>query len=52
MTAVGEAWQAGMRDPAELARQVKLPRYEGRSGYDEWLPLSVERAWAFYHIGW
>lgn len=52
MAAVGEAWEAGVRDPGQLVREIRLPKYETWVGYEEWLPLNVERAWAYYHMGW
>ncbi len=52
MAAVGKAWQAGVRDPAELVQRIRLPRYQNWLGYEQWLPLDVERAWAYYHMGW
>ncbi len=52
MKAVGEAWEAGVREPEEMVRQVRLPEYESWKGYADWLPLNIERAWAYYHMGW
>ncbi len=52
MDAVREAWESGVRSPTELVQQIKLPEYEDWFGYQEWLPLNVERMWAHFHMGW
>lgn len=43
---------AGTGSPDKLRKIVKLPKYEHWRSYDEWLPMNVERIWAFYHMGW
>ena len=52
MTAVGDAMQAGTHSPDALREQIKLPKYESWRWYDEWLPMNIERIWAFHHMGW
>ncbi|MEH6559295.1 MAG: MBL fold metallo-hydrolase [Oceanicoccus sp.] len=38
--------------PDVLRTTVKLPQYENWQYYKEWLPMNVERIWAYYHMGW
>jgi len=52
MAAVKAAMDAGMHNPDELKTSVKLPKYQDWRYYDEWLPMNIERIWAFYHMGW
>lgn len=52
MAAVGNAMKSGTHSPDALRKSVKLPKYENWRGYDEWLPMNVERIWAFFHMGW
>ena len=52
MAAVKGAMDAGVHSPDELKASVKLPKYKGWRYYDEWLPMNIERIWAFYHMGW
>lgn len=52
MTAVKAAMESGVHSPDELQKSVKLPKYKDWRSYDEWLPMNIERIWAFYHMGW
>jgi glyoxylase-like metal-dependent hydrolase (beta-lactamase superfamily II) len=52
MAAVKEAMDSGVRSPDALQKSVKLPKYKDWRSYDEWLPMNIERIWAFYHMGW
>lgn len=52
MAAVKAEMDAGTHSPDKLQQIVKLPKYENWRSYDEWLPMNVERIWAFYHMGW
>ena len=52
MAAVKAAMDSGVHSPDELKTSVKLPKYEDWRYYDEWLPMNIERIWAFYHMGW
>lgn len=52
MAAVKGAMDEGMHNPDELKTSVKLPKYKDWRYYDEWLPMNIERIWAFYHMGW
>ena len=52
MAAVGDAMKAGTRSPDALQQQVKLPKYAEWRAYDEWLPMNIERMWAYHHMGW
>lgn len=52
MAAVKEAMDAGTHSPDALQKTVRLPKYEEWRSYDEWLPMNIERIWAFYHMGW
>ena len=52
MAAVKSAMDAGTHSPDKLRQTVKLPKYENWRSYDAWLPMNIERIWAFYHMGW
>ncbi|SCA56039.1 Metallo-beta-lactamase family protein [Candidatus Terasakiella magnetica] len=52
MTAVKTAMDNGTHSPDKLQKIIKLPKYEHWRSYNEWLPMNVERIWAFYHMGW
>lgn len=52
MAAVGDAMKAGTHSPDALRQTIKLPKYEGWRWYDEWLPMNIERMWAYHHMGW
>ena len=52
MAAVKEEMDSGVHSPDVLRETVKLPKYENWRSYDEWLPMNIERIWAYYHMGW
>jgi glyoxylase-like metal-dependent hydrolase (beta-lactamase superfamily II) len=52
MAAVKLAMDTRTHSPDQLRKIVKLPKYEHWRSYDEWLPMNVERIWAYYHMGW
>ncbi len=52
MAAVKKAMESGVRSPDALKKTIQLPKYKGWQYYDEWLPMNVERIWAYYHMGW
>jgi glyoxylase-like metal-dependent hydrolase (beta-lactamase superfamily II) len=52
MAAVKKAMDSGTRSPDVLREVIKLPKYEHWQFYDEWLPMNIERIWAYYHMGW
>ena len=52
MTAVKKAMESGTHSPDVLRTTVKLPKYENWQYYEEWLPMNIERIWAYYHMGW
>jgi len=52
MAAVKKAMDSGVHGPDALREKVKLPKYAGWRSYDEWLPMNIERIWAYYHMGW
>jgi glyoxylase-like metal-dependent hydrolase (beta-lactamase superfamily II) len=52
MAAVKKAIDSGVHNPDELRKSVKLPKYKNWRYYDEWLPMNIERVWAYYHMGW
>ena len=52
MAAVKEAMDSGVHSPDALREKVKLPKYATWRSYDEWLPMNIERIWAYYHMGW
>lgn len=52
VAAVGDAMKAGTHSPDALRDKIKLPKYENWRWYDEWLPMNIERIWAYHHMGW
>ena len=52
MAAVKEAMDSGTHSPDALRKAVKLPKYQDWRHYDDWLPMNIERIWAYYHMGW
>ncbi|MCK5901692.1 MAG: MBL fold metallo-hydrolase [Cocleimonas sp.] len=52
MAAVKKAMDSGTHSPDALRKIVKLPKYENWRYYKEWLPMNIERIWAYYHMGW
>ena len=52
MAAVKKAMESGVRGPDALKKAIQLPKYKEWQHYDEWLPMNVERIWAYYHMGW
>ncbi len=52
MAAVKKEMDAGTHSPDKLREIVKLPKYENWRSYSQWLPMNIERIWAFYHMGW
>ena len=52
MAAVKKAIDSGIHSPDALRKTVKLPKYENWRYYKEWLPMNIERIWAYYHMGW
>ena len=52
MAAVKEEMDSGVHSPDVLREKVKLPKYASWQYYDEWLPMNIERIWAYYHMGW
>ncbi len=52
MAAVKKAMDSGTHSPDALRKTVKLPKYENWQYYKEWLPMNIERIWAYYHMGW
>lgn len=52
MAAVKEEMDLGVHSPDVLREKVKLPKYASWRSYDEWLPMNIERIWAYYHMGW
>ena len=52
MAAVKEEMDSGVHSPDALREKVKLPKYASWRSYDEWLPMNIERIWAYYHMGW
>ncbi len=52
MTAVKKAMDSGTHNPDVLRKTVKLPKYKNWQYYEEWLPMNIERIWAYYHMGW
>lgn len=52
MKAVKTAMDKGTHSPDALKKKVKLPKYKDWQYYKEWLPMNIERIWAFYHMGW
>jgi len=52
MSAVKSAMDAGTHSPDALKKAIKLPKYENWRYYNEWLPMNIERIWAYYHMAW
>lgn len=52
MAAVKAEWDKGNHELETLQSRIRLPQYEQWQGYDEWLPMNIERVWAYYHMGW
>jgi len=52
MAAVIAEFDKGTHSPDRLRQVVKPPKYENWRSHDEWLPMNVERIWAYYHMGW
>jgi len=52
MAAVKKEMDSGTHSPDALRKTVKLPKYEHWQYYKEWLPMNIERIWAYYHMGW
>ena len=52
MAAVKKEMDSGVHSPDVLREKVKLPKYASWRSYDEWLPMNIERIWAYYHMGW
>ncbi len=52
LTAVRAELEAGTHSPDALRETVKLPKYAHWRAYADWLPMNIERIWAFYHMGW
>jgi len=52
MAAVKSAMDSGTHNPNVLRKTVKLPKYENWRYYNEWLPMNIERIWAYYHMAW
>lgn len=52
MAAVKNAMESGVRGPDALKKSIQLPKYKEWQYYDDWLPMNVERIWAYYHMGW
>ncbi|WP_170424986.1 MBL fold metallo-hydrolase [Ruegeria arenilitoris] len=52
MAAVKAEMDAGTHSPDQLRQNVTLPKYQDWRAYDDWLPMNIERIWAYYHMGW
>jgi len=52
MAAVKAEIDKGTHSPDKLRQIVKLPKYKDWRSYEEWLPMNIERIWAYYHMGW
>ena len=52
MSAVKQAMDSGTHSPDELRKTISLPQYKDWGYYKQWLPMNVERIWAYYHMGW
>ena len=52
MAAVKAEFDKGTHSPDKLRQIVKLPKYKDWRSYDKWLPMNIERIWAYYHMGW
>ena len=49
---VQEPMDSGTYSPDALRQQVKLSQYAHWRYYDQWLPMNIERIWAYDHMGW
>ncbi|MCW8900863.1 MAG: MBL fold metallo-hydrolase [Gammaproteobacteria bacterium] len=52
IAAVKVEWDKGTHSPDKLRKLVKLPKYKHWRSYEQWLPMNVERIWAYLHMGW
>jgi glyoxylase-like metal-dependent hydrolase (beta-lactamase superfamily II) len=52
IAAVKVEWDKGVHSPDKLRQIVKLPKYKEWRSYDAWLPMNVERIWAYFHMAW
>jgi len=52
IAAVKAEFNKGTHSPDKLRKIVKLPKYEHWRSYDQWLPMNIERIWAYLHMGW
>ncbi|MCW8917194.1 MAG: MBL fold metallo-hydrolase [Gammaproteobacteria bacterium] len=52
IAAVKVEWDKGVHSPDKLRQTVKLPKYKEWRAYDAWLPMNIERIWAYYHMAW
>ncbi len=50
--AVKAEWDKGVHSPDALRATVKLPKYKKWRAYEVWLPMNIERIWAYFHMGW
>ncbi len=51
IAAVRVEWDKGVHSPDKLKKTIKLPKYKEWRGYDAWLPMNIERIWAYLHMG-
>ena len=51
IAAVKVEWDKGVHSPDILRALIKLPKYKEWRGYDAWLPMNIERIWAYLHMG-
>jgi len=51
IAAVKVEWDKGIHSPDKLRKIIKLPKYKEWRSYDAWLPMNVERIWAYLHMG-
>lgn len=52
IAAVKVEWDKGVHSPDKLRQTVKLHKYKEWRAYDAWLPMNIERIWAYYHMAW
>lgn len=52
IAAVKVEWDKGVHSPDKLRQIVKLPKYKEWRAYEAWLPMNIERIWAYYHMAW
>ena len=52
IAAVKAEFDKGTHSPDKLRKVVKLPKYKHWRSYEQWLPMNVERIWAYLHMGW